>query len=110
MAPAEYHFAVSVARSSLAALAIVGAAYAAVAPAGVANADVCSGYGPGLVIGPADCGPPNNSGTGGGDTSSQPADSSWPPGTDYGSGDDDAGAPATPIVPASSPPSAEPPR
>ncbi|MBV9639424.1 MAG: hypothetical protein JO330_07705 [Mycobacteriaceae bacterium] len=80
------------------AAATVATALSGVAPAGIGNADICGGFGPGVIIS-GNCGPSdNNAGT---DASSQSGDSSWPPAIDYGSDDDGGGTPAAPIVPVS---------
>lgn len=100
-APAEYHFAVSRARLAAHAVAIVVAAALTMVSVGVANADVCGGFGPGIV-GPANCGPTNDTNTGG--DGSQSDDATWPPGLDYGSDGGGGGTPASPIVPVASAP------
>jgi hypothetical protein len=76
------------------ALAAALAAVLVLAPAGVANADICGGFGPGIP-GPGLCGPPNNDGA----SDASQTDTSWPPGMDYFSGGGGGNTPATPIVP-----------
>ena len=97
---AEYHFGMRRARVPAVALATVVAALFAVAPVGVASADICGGFGPGF-IGPGNCWPSDNN-TGG--DSSQSGTSSWPPGMTYGSGNSGGSTPSTPIVPVASGP------
>jgi hypothetical protein len=88
---AKYDFFVMRARLRAAALAILVATAVAVCSAGVARADECGGFGPG-IFGPNNCGPPDNTG---GDPSSD--FSSWPPGVGWGSGGD-GGDDNSPII------------
>ena len=73
-------------------MAMLMATAFAVTSAGIANADDCGGFGPG-ILGSDNCGPPDND-TGGGRDSVY---SSWPPGVDWGGSD--GGDDNTPIVP-----------
>ena len=70
------------------------AAAFAVTSAGVANADNCGGFGPGIV-GSDNCGPPDNNNGGGRDS----VYSSWPPGMAWGSSGGDDSAPIVVPVP-----------
>jgi hypothetical protein len=76
------------------AAAIIGAAPLVTSSAGVADADDCGGFGPGIV-GSDNCGPPDNNTGGGRDA----VYSSWPPGMDWGSNSGDDGTPIVPAAP-----------
>lgn len=90
-------FAVNVA--TVRSAAVMAAALFAVVPAGVAQADFCGGFGPGIV-GPGNCYPPYNNNNGG-DTSE--GTGTWPPGADFSTGGD-GNASGPPIVtPAATP-------
>ena len=79
---ARYHFAMVRARIRAAALAIVAAAgLVAVAPPGVAHANLCRvGVPPSVRFGPGGCiNPAYRAGGGGGGAPAQSGNSSWPP-------------------------------
>jgi len=78
-------------------VAILVATPFATSSAGVANADDCGGFGPG-ILGSDNCGPPDNN-IGGGDSSSDYT--TWPPGMDWGW--NDGGDNTSPIVPVLAP-------